>query len=84
MGGAEGPAWGDGQDAHCFVGRSRGYALDNAKQEAGHWVQLPHHNRNLLTDVRPAGHLAHRLFDILEVVDQSLLGLSEVGVIVFT
>ncbi|CAL5229355.1 g12666 [Coccomyxa viridis] len=29
-------------------------------------------------------HLAHRLFDILEVVDHGLLGLSEVGVIVFT
>ncbi len=48
------------------------------------WLRLPHPNRTLLTDVRPAGHLAHRLLDILEVVDQSLLGLSEVGVIVFT
>ena len=37
-----------------------------------------------MTDYMPAGHLSHRLFEILEVVDQGLLGLSEVGVIVFT
>ena len=30
-----------------------------------------------------AGHLAHKLFDVLEVMDKGLLGLSEVGVIVF-
>ena len=39
---------------------------------------------HLLTPVGRAGHLAHRLFDALELLDQSLLGLSEVGVIVFT
>ena len=38
----------------------------------------------ILTHVAPADHLAHRLFDILEVVDLGLLGLSEVGVIVFS
>ena len=31
-----------------------------------------------------AGHLSHRLFGFLEIVDQGLPGLSEVGVIIFT
>ncbi len=30
-----------------------------------------------------AGHLSNKLFGFLEVIDQGLLGLSEVGLIIF-
>lgn len=38
----------------------------------------------LMVPFMHAGHLSHRLFGFLEIVDQGLLGLSEVGVIIFT